>query len=381
MVVAVNDVGQQRLQEALQLKGAQRERWWRLREAALAAISTQVGRGLLGDDDGEDGDNSPGHVPAGIDVRAILNSVLEHDLQPRDTPPFLRGRALWVAAKLASALPEVRSYPPGVRRGARPCSRGPCSRLLPVPAGLAQPRRMLCTWPIPVSSRSPQPPDERWNAAARKLHSRCGCESPCIHQGGLKPASAALTCIWNAPQRPLRLERIARVPRTDPFPIPVPAALSKYGWTESPGTDRCRGCAAVAAAAPDRGPRGVQEQAAQLLAPAVECLAGAHEMPVRVCACRAVSQLLPRAAQQHAQPHLHRVYTALIDLTGQADQDVLNLVLDTLHVRRCCSPRRCCECHCHRKYCCAFPPTCTSVCRHLQLQRRTRAAVLHSLGC
>lgn len=109
---AVNEVAQQRLQEALQLKGAQYERWWRLREAALAAVSTQVGRGLLEDDDEEEEEGAGCHVPDGLDVRVILNSVLEHDLRPPDTPPFLRGRALWVAAKLASALPEVRRPPP-----------------------------------------------------------------------------------------------------------------------------------------------------------------------------------------------------------------------------------------------------------------------------
>lgn len=107
MVAAVNEVAQQRLQEGLQLKAAQHERWWRLREAALAAVSTQLGSGLLDDDEDGGGGTGASRVPDGLDVRAILNGVLEHDLRPRDTPPFLRGRALWVAAKLASALPEV----------------------------------------------------------------------------------------------------------------------------------------------------------------------------------------------------------------------------------------------------------------------------------
>lgn len=122
MVAAVNDVAQARLAEGLQLKAAGHERWWRLREATLAALSTQLGRGLLddGDSDGGDGRARGGRggafpVPEGLDVRAILSSVLEHDLQPRDTPPFLRGRALWVAAKLASALPEVRGLCMGSR--------------------------------------------------------------------------------------------------------------------------------------------------------------------------------------------------------------------------------------------------------------------------
>lgn len=120
MVAAVNAVAQQRLQESLQLKAAGRERWWRLREATLAALSTQLGRGLLDDDDDDDvvaegGPRGACPVPPGLDVRAILSSVLEHDLRPHDTPPFLRGRALWVAAKLASALPEVRARPVGMR--------------------------------------------------------------------------------------------------------------------------------------------------------------------------------------------------------------------------------------------------------------------------
>lgn len=88
----------------------------------------------------------------------------------------------------------------------------------------------------------------------------------------------------------------------------------------------------------DSSPLAVQEQASQLLPPAVDCLAAAHDMPVRVCACRAVAQLLPRAARAQAQPHLQRAYASLIDLMGQADQDVLNLVLETLHVRPYATP-------------------------------------------
>ena len=67
-----------RMQEALQRRAAGDRSWWRLREAALTALATQVSKHMSA--------SSPA-----LDTNAILSSILEHDLRSPDTPPFLRG--------------------------------------------------------------------------------------------------------------------------------------------------------------------------------------------------------------------------------------------------------------------------------------------------
>jgi importin-9 len=177
------------MQEALQRKAAGDASWWRLREAALTALSTQVSEDM---------------PSAGLDTNSILPSILEHDLRSQDTPPFLRGRALWVAAKLIS-----------------------------------------CTAPRT--------------------------------QGG----------------------------------SPTANKNNVHGYhSEATG-----------------------ETAEMFMSPAIECLGGMHEMVVRVCACRAVAQLVPLIPAVRMQSLLPGAYGALLELMNSADQDVLNLVLVTLHVR------------------------------------------------
>lgn len=187
----VNAVVAHRMQESLQRKAAGDPGWWRLREASLTALATQLSS------------DSSSLNPA-LDTNAILSSILEHDLRSPDTPPFLRGRALWVAAKLASCNP--------------PHSQGGS----------------------PTAN----------NNTAQGQHSEAAGET-----------------------------------------------------------------------------------AAMFVSPAIECLGGMHEMPVRVCACRAVSQLVPLVPPARMQPLLPGAYGGLLDLMNCADQDVLNLVLITLHVR------------------------------------------------
>jgi hypothetical protein len=188
-----------RMQEALQRKAAGDPSWWRLREAALTALSTQVSEGL---------------PRAGLDTSAILSSILEHDLRSHDTPPFLRGRALWVAAKV-------------------------------------------------ISCHAPE--------AGTQL------------QGGSPTASAN---------------------------------SSQAQQSEAAG-----------------------ETAAVLMYPAIECLSSRHDMVVRVCACRAVTQLAPLVPAAKMQPLLPGAYGALLELMNTADQDVLSLVLISLHVRTAPAPR------------------------------------------
>jgi importin-9 len=97
MSATMNRVIQRRLAEAAQLKAAGNGDWWRLREAVLFAIGTQIS---LLDDIVSSG------VPSGLDTQGMLRDMLENDLEPADVPPFLRGRALWVAAKLGRGLPR-----------------------------------------------------------------------------------------------------------------------------------------------------------------------------------------------------------------------------------------------------------------------------------
>jgi importin-9 len=100
MSEAVNTAVQQRLTEAGQQRAAGDAHWWRLREAALFAVGTQVT--LLSSME------SSG-VPAGLHVRTVLKDVLQNDLIPDNVPPFLRGRALWVAAQLGRGLPQSKA--------------------------------------------------------------------------------------------------------------------------------------------------------------------------------------------------------------------------------------------------------------------------------
>ena len=79
--------------------------WWKLREATLLAVGTlddfivETARALS-----ECGRHATFSAPG------FLGLVLDRDLAPgseNSIPPFLRGRALWVAARLAPGAPPA----------------------------------------------------------------------------------------------------------------------------------------------------------------------------------------------------------------------------------------------------------------------------------
>lgn len=102
----MNAVVPQRLREADEARAAGSDDWWRLREATLLAIGTQID---LSDDTTGAPDGAA--VPAGLDVKGMLSNVLTQDLRADNVPPFLRGRALWIAAKLGRGLPRGEASP------------------------------------------------------------------------------------------------------------------------------------------------------------------------------------------------------------------------------------------------------------------------------
>ncbi|KAE9615425.1 hypothetical protein Lalb_Chr04g0255081 [Lupinus albus] len=53
--------------------------------------------------------------------------------------------------------------------------------------------------------------------------------------------------------------------------------------------------------------------------------------PVKVGACKALSQLLPEANNEIVQPQLLCLFSSLMDLLNQASEETLHLVLETLH--------------------------------------------------
>lgn len=72
------------------LQAAGNENWWRLREAALLATGATADVLLEVQADQQQ--------PA-LDIAALLASVLQQDLAGPGRPPFLVGRALWMASR------------------------------------------------------------------------------------------------------------------------------------------------------------------------------------------------------------------------------------------------------------------------------------------
>ena len=69
--------------------------WWRLREAALLAVGA-VADSLL--------EVQAQQQQPPLDIPALLHNVLQQDLVTPSTPPFLTGRALWMAARSPCSL-------------------------------------------------------------------------------------------------------------------------------------------------------------------------------------------------------------------------------------------------------------------------------------
>ncbi|CAL0308014.1 unnamed protein product [Lupinus luteus] len=73
---------------------------------------------------------------------------------------------------------------------------------------------------------------------------------------------------------------------------------------------------------------GVQEH---ILHAAMKTITMDVPPPVKVGACRALSQLLPEANNEIVQPQLLSLFSSLTDLLNQASEETLHLVLETLH--------------------------------------------------
>ena len=68
--------------------------WWRVREATLLAVGA-VAEPLM--------EVQAHQEQPALDVPALLHNVLQQDLVNPATPPFLTGRALWMAARWCTA--------------------------------------------------------------------------------------------------------------------------------------------------------------------------------------------------------------------------------------------------------------------------------------
>lgn len=66
------------------------ENWWRLREAALLATGATADVLL---------EVQAKQQQPSLDIAALLASVLQRDLLGSGSPPFLVGRALWMASR------------------------------------------------------------------------------------------------------------------------------------------------------------------------------------------------------------------------------------------------------------------------------------------
>ena len=64
--------------------------WWRLREASLLAVGA-VAEAVL--------EVQAQQEQASLDIPPLLAAVLQEDLRPAGQPPFLVGRALWMASR------------------------------------------------------------------------------------------------------------------------------------------------------------------------------------------------------------------------------------------------------------------------------------------
>ncbi|KAL6779589.1 hypothetical protein ACKKBG_A12895 [Auxenochlorella protothecoides x Auxenochlorella symbiontica] len=99
--------------------------WWREREAALLLVGSAA-------------DTLLGLGPRAFDLAGLLSGPVVEDLAP-GSPPFLRGRALWLAGRLAAAAP--RAARPGLLRAAAAGLEDPGA---PVRAGACRALAQLC---------------------------------------------------------------------------------------------------------------------------------------------------------------------------------------------------------------------------------------------
>ncbi|GAX82463.1 hypothetical protein CEUSTIGMA_g9890.t1 [Chlamydomonas eustigma] len=115
---------ERRMAESAQAKVEGRDVWWKLRESALQAVG--VCSTLLSSPSGTR-HNASSMTKWRARLRELLQGILVTDLQGPDLNPFLVGRALWTAAKLADIMvPEqAHAFLQAASRGLGPNAPAP----------------------------------------------------------------------------------------------------------------------------------------------------------------------------------------------------------------------------------------------------------------
>ena len=101
-VAALWNASNRRLAESISAQQTGDSMWWRPREAALLAVGTMNEVVLSSLERAQEKCK-----PAPFDIAAFMKTVIENDLHESTaaSAPFLRGRALWVTARLSSGVP------------------------------------------------------------------------------------------------------------------------------------------------------------------------------------------------------------------------------------------------------------------------------------
>ena len=101
-VAAVATATERRLSESIAARHSGDKLWWRGREAALLAVGTMNDTILASIERAREKG-----VAAPFDIATFLTTIIDTDLHESTAAsvPFLRGRALWVAARLSREIP------------------------------------------------------------------------------------------------------------------------------------------------------------------------------------------------------------------------------------------------------------------------------------
>lgn len=108
---ALSSAARRRLAESEAARAGGNPHWWKTREASMLAVGVVADFAVEADAAAKEKGAGAGGAPSAFDVNAFLASVLERELAEGERAnehagnAFLRGRALWVAAKLAPAAP------------------------------------------------------------------------------------------------------------------------------------------------------------------------------------------------------------------------------------------------------------------------------------
>ena len=107
---ALSSAARRRLAESEAARAQGNPHWWKAREATMLAVGVVADFAVEADAAAKEKGAAAGGAPGAFDVNAFLVSVLDRELaegaaNEHAGNAFLRGRALWVAAKLAPAAP------------------------------------------------------------------------------------------------------------------------------------------------------------------------------------------------------------------------------------------------------------------------------------